>query len=201
METKSFILVVGSMNKEEKKATNKAYRQENKEKIKAYQKAYRQEHKEEFKAYYKAYRQEHKEKLKAQQKAYNQEHKEKIRAQQKAYNQEHKEKIKAQHKAYQQEHKEKIKAQHKAYQQENKERRRSWEAKRRSAKLNRTPAFANLDNIKQIYYHCPENKVVDHEIPLQGNIVSGLHVETNLQYITPSENSAKSNSFVPREYI
>ena len=159
------------MNKEEKKATNKAYRQENKEKIKAYQKAYRQEHKEEFKAYYKAYRQEHKEKLKAQQKAYNQEHKEKI------------------------------KAQHKAYQQENKERRRSWEAKRRSAKLNRTPAFANLDNIKQIFFHCPENKVVDHEIPLQGNIVSGLHVETNLQYITSSENCAKCNSFVPRDYI
>ena len=127
--------------------------------------------------------------------------KEKIKAYNKAYYQENKEKIKAYNKAYQQEHKEKIKAYDKAYKQENRERCRSWEAKRRSAKLNRTPAFANLDNIKQIYYHCPKNKVVDHEIPLQGKIVSGLHVETNLQYITSSENCAKSNKFEPRDYI
>ena len=167
METKSFILVVGSMNKEEKKAYDKAYRQENKEEIKAY----RQENKEE------------------------------IKAQRKAYRQENKEKIKAYNKAYQQEHKEEIKAYDKAYKQENRERRRSWEAKRRSAKLNRTPAFANLDNIKQVFLHCPKNKVVDHEIPLQGKIVSGLHVETNLQYLTSSENGAKSNSFEPRDYI
>ena len=156
METKSFILVVGSMNKE---------------KIKAYNKTHYQEHKEEKKA------------------------------RQKAYYQENKEEIKARQKAYRQKNKEKVKLQLKAYQQENKEKVRSWEAKRRSAKLNRTPAFANLDNIKQIYYHCPENKVVDHEIPLQGNIVSGLHVETNLQYITSSENCAKSNKFEPRDYI
>ena len=147
------------------------------------------------------YYQEHKEEMLAQQKAYRQENKEKIKAQRKAYRQENKEEIKARQKAYRQKNKEKVKLQLKAYQQENKEKVRSWEAKRRSAKLNRTPAFANLDNIKQVYYHCPENKVVDHEIPLQGNIVSGLHVETNLQYITSSENCAKSNKFEPRDYI
>jgi len=186
METKSFILVVGSMNKEEKKA---------------YDKAYRQEHKEETKVSQKAYRQENKEKIKAQRKAYRQENKEEIKAQRKAYRQKNKEKIKLQIKAYRQEHKEEIKAYDKAYKQENRERRRSWEAKRRSAKLNRTPAFANLDNIKQVFLHCPKNKVVDHEIPLQGKIVSGLHVETNLQYMTWSENSSKGNKFEPRDYI
>ena len=130
-------------------------------------------------------------------KAYRQEHKEKIATRTKAYHLEHKEEAKA----YRQENKEKQKAYKKTYCQENRERCRNDGAKRRSAKLNRTPAFANLDNIKQIYYHCPKNKVVDHEIPLQGKTVSGLHVETNLQYITPSENGAKSNSFEPRDYI
>ena len=173
----------------------------NKEKIKAYNKAYYQENKEKIKAYNKTHYQEHKEEKKARQKAYYQENKEEIKAQEKAYRQENKEEIKARQKAYRQKNKEKVKLQLKAYQQENKEKVRSWEAKRRSAKLNRTPAFANLDNIKQIYYHWPENKVVDHEIPLQGKIVSGLHVETNLQYMTLSENSAKRNSFVPRDYI
>jgi len=36
---------------------------------------------------------------------------------------------------------------------------------------------------------------VDHEIPLMGEFVSGLHVETNLQILTGSENTRKHNHF------
>jgi hypothetical protein len=36
---------------------------------------------------------------------------------------------------------------------------------------------------------------VDHVIPINGELVSGLHVETNLQILTASENSKKSNRF------
>lgn len=36
---------------------------------------------------------------------------------------------------------------------------------------------------------------VDHVIPLQGDFVSGLHVETNMQILTGSENSRKCNRF------
>lgn len=69
------------------------------------------------------------------------------------------------------------------------------EAKRRAGKLKRTPQWANLERIKEIYDNCPIGYHVDHIVPLQGLYVSGLHVETNLQYLTPEENLRKSNTF------
>jgi hypothetical protein len=57
-----------------------------------------------------------------------------------------------------------------------------------------TPAWANLETIRQIY-DCAEGDHVDHIIPLQGELVCGLHVENNLQYLSPEENIKKSNSF------
>lgn len=36
---------------------------------------------------------------------------------------------------------------------------------------------------------------VDHVIPLQGRNVSGLHVHTNMQILTGSDNSKKWNRF------
>ena len=84
-------------------------------------------------------------------------------------------------------------------------------ARYRAAKLERTVAWANLDKIREVYNDCeevnlaartagcPSNEkfVVDHEIPLQGKLVSGLHVEANLQIITALENSSKGNKFTP----
>jgi hypothetical protein len=67
--------------------------------------------------------------------------------------------------------------------------------KRRSAKKYRTPAWANLDAIKTIYANCPEGYHVDHVIPLQGKNVSGFHIESNLQYLSASENSKKFNKY------
>lgn len=70
-------------------------------------------------------------------------------------------------------------------------------AKRRAAKLQRTPSWSDLDAIKDFYNTCPEGCHVDHILPLQGELVSGFHVLSNLQYLTPSENSRKSNSYKP----
>jgi hypothetical protein len=69
-------------------------------------------------------------------------------------------------------------------------------AKRRAAKLKATPKFANLNKIKEVYKNCPKGYHVDHIIPLQGKNVCGLHVEWNLQYLTPSDNHSKSNKLI-----
>lgn len=58
-----------------------------------------------------------------------------------------------------------------------------------------TPPWADLDKIKEIYATCPEGFHVDHEIPLQGELVSGLHVETNLRHIPILDNLRKNNKF------
>lgn len=58
-----------------------------------------------------------------------------------------------------------------------------------------TPSWANLTKIKEIYDNCPAGYQVDHIIPLQGKLVSGLHIETNLQYLTREENNRKSNKY------
>lgn len=49
--------------------------------------------------------------------------------------------------------------------------------------------------IREFYNNCPEGMVVDHYRPLRGRLVSGLHVLSNLRYMTREANLAKSNKF------
>lgn len=74
---------------------------------------------------------------------------------------------------------------------------------RYSRKLNATPKWANEESIKQIYIKCAEitketgiKHNVDHIIPLQGELVSGLHVENNLRIISAIENAKKHNTLI-----
>lgn len=64
------------------------------------------------------------------------------------------------------------------------------------AQKKQTPKWANLEKIKEIYINRPNGCHVDHIIPLQGNNVCGLHVETNLQYLSAFENISKGNKFL-----
>jgi hypothetical protein len=79
--------------------------------------------------------------------------------------------------------------------------------KRRAAKINRTPAWLTDDDfwmIEQAYELAAlRTKLfgfswhVDHVIPLQGKLVSGLHVPANLQVIPGFENVCKANTYLP----
>lgn len=89
----------------------------------------------------------------------------------------------------------KLKETSKVWKKENKNSVNASNAKRRAAKLRRTPKWADLAAIKQFYLDCPIGYEVDHIIPLQGVNISGFHVLSNLQYLTKSENSSKGNKF------
>ena len=70
-----------------------------------------------------------------------------------------------------------------------------YNSKRRKEILLRTPVWADMAKIREIYNKCPEGHHVDHVIPLQGTNVSGLHIETNLQYLSAEDNMKKGNKF------
>jgi hypothetical protein len=75
--------------------------------------------------------------------------------------------------------------------------RRVYQASRRASKINRTPSWANFLEIKEFYKNCPVGYHVDHIIPLNGELVSGLHVTNNLQYLSARDNIVKSNKYSP----
>lgn len=70
------------------------------------------------------------------------------------------------------------------------------QANYRASKISRTPKWADLNKIKEIYNNCPKGYHVDHIIPLQGELVSGLHVDTNLQYLPAVDNIKKGNKYL-----
>lgn len=65
----------------------------------------------------------------------------------------------------------------------------------RTRKQQQVPPWADIEKIKNIYLTCPKGYHVDHIIPLKGKLVSGLHVETNLQHLPAKENMKKRNHF------
>lgn len=77
-------------------------------------------------------------------------------------------------------------------------------SKRRTAKLQRTPKWCDEDAIKRLHIEAAtvSKKTgilhhVDHIIPLQGRLVSGLHVPENLQIIPADQNFKKSANYTP----
>jgi hypothetical protein len=75
---------------------------------------------------------------------------------------------------------------------------------RRAEKIKRTPAWADMDRIKAVYAEAQRvtsatgiPHTVDHDVPLRGVKVSGLHIHQNLRVITAAENSRKRNKYEP----
>lgn len=77
-------------------------------------------------------------------------------------------------------------------------------ARRAEAIAQRTPKWADQEAIRAVYERASQLTAetgiphhVDHEIPLQGRLVSGLHVAANLRPLPARDNVLKSNTFEP----
>lgn len=66
---------------------------------------------------------------------------------------------------------------------------------RREVVKRRTPVWADKEAIKVFYDYCPKDCHVDHIIPLQGKNITGLHIETNLQWLSIEDNLKKGNKY------
>lgn len=81
---------------------------------------------------------------------------------------------------------------------------RAATARRRAAKLQATPHWADLDAIEDFYAaaamfrtYTGQTYHVDHIVPLRSPLVCGLHNEFNLQVLPGTENCRKQNRYWP----
>lgn len=150
------------------------------------------EKKEERQAYNAAYQAINKEALLTKRREYNIKNKDKLTKKQREYREKNKEKIAAYKAAYKKENASTVNADNK---------------RRKTAQMQRTPAWLTEDDLwmmREIYELATlRTKLtgipweVDHIIPLRGKKVSGLHVPNNLQVITANANHRKLNKWNP----
>lgn len=151
----------------------------------------------------KAYYEANKESMLEQAKAYKKANKETVSERMKAYYQANKEAVAEREKAYREANKEAVAERKKAYRKANPHIINAIKAKRRATKLQATPAWADLEAIKGMYelaaiFNCTGlNLHIDHIVPLQSNLVCGLHCEANLQLMPSSDNISKGNRHWP----
>ncbi len=136
---------------------------------------------------------------------YQSDNREKIRLQGRIYSKENREKIRLTKKSYRMRRADFYREYSASYFQEYVKSRRgeynARAAKRRAIKLLATPKWADFNAMRELYIKAKlENMHVDHIIPLQGEMVCGLHVENNLQLLTRAQNLAKNNKFDPAEH-
>lgn len=78
-----------------------------------------------------------------------------------------------------------------------KRKRRLRDARRDKRVVKATPKWCDIRSLDLFRDGCPDGHHVDHIIPLNGEVVCGLNVVENLQYLPAQENIQKSNKIDP----
>jgi 5-methylcytosine-specific restriction endonuclease McrA len=115
----------------------------------------------------------------------------------KAWSQNNKEHRAKYHKKYQQDNRESVNARNRKYSKTEKGMivNRAKRAYRRAMQIQATPPWVDRAKLKEIYKNCPKGHHVDHIIPLDNELVCGLHVPWNLQYLSSFDNDSKGNKW------
>lgn len=138
----------------------------------------------------------------ARQRAWIARNPEKHRAIKAAWNKAHPEGQARRSRKWMEENREKVNAATEAWRQRNPAKAAAKASRRRAAKMQRTPKWADHAAIELVYIEAQRRREagevveVDHIIPLQGELVSGLHVPENLQIIPMQANRSKANNFL-----
>lgn len=106
--------------------------------------------------------------------------------------------------AWREKNREKTRASCRSYAKRHPEKAAAKAAARRAAQDLRTPGWTDLGEIAAVYAMARALTVatgtlhhVDHDLPLLGKRVSGLHVVANLRVVSASVNHRKANTFEP----
>ena len=185
-----------------KECISKIYLQ-NRDHVLEQQRIYRKQNHEIVSLSNKLYRDANKESIKAWHKQHRQLNKELITFKKKEYRKSNKEKIAMQRKRLYDTNKEIMVARSVKWQKDNAARVNAKNAFRKARKLIATPSWASQQAINGMYElaaifnRTGINLHVDHMVPLQSELVCGLHCEANLQLLLASDNTSKGNRWWP----
>jgi hypothetical protein len=153
--------------------------------------------------YNRAYRAANKDRISAQKKAWKLKNAEHVKAKDIAYASANQDKKAAARKRWKEKNRALDRESKAKYRKANKGKVQAWGVKRRVAQLNRTPSWLTSDDLWMMSqaYELAALRTnmfgfswhVDHILPLQGKVVSGLHVPLNLQVIPWVDNVRKGN--------
>lgn len=153
------------------------------------------------KLYLREYYKRNSEKIKARAAAYREEHTGRVKATIQAWRDANPERRRDNCKAWSTANPERHKAITRNWKKANADRVNASCSERRARKLTATLNWeGNKEACAEIYKNCPPGYQVDHDVPLKGKLVSGLHVACNLKYLPAKENVSKKNKFDPLKY-
>jgi len=176
---------------------------QNKDVINAKGKIYRTTNADVIKVREKLSKEKNKDKIRQQRKEYREKNKDAVLAKKLEYYRANREAILIRNRAYREVNKETIAEKRSAYQKANRHIGNATNARRKALKRHATPAWADKEAIDSLYLIAAINRErgldlhVDHIVPLQSNIVCGLHCEANLKLMLASDNIRKNNRHWP----